>query len=115
MTERHDYQTGDSSQVSVGELIDRVGREGLPVRLANWPQRVAPDDLPVDEWPTGELPRIAEYDSTERPGRDQAALGSALFPFPDNSSTLDCHKYKDWEVDSDNIGMNELQKIRRAT
>jgi hypothetical protein len=62
MTYRHDYQADDPSSVRVGELIDRVGREGLPVRLTNWPQRMVPADLAVGEWPTGELPRITQDD-----------------------------------------------------
>lgn len=66
MTGRHDYQAGNPTQVGVREVINRISGEGLPVRLTNWPQRVVSDDLPVEEWPTGELPRITRFiDPTE--------------------------------------------------
>lgn len=59
MSGQHEERGVRSNQVSVGELIARTIREGMPCRLADWPERVVPAATPPDDWPTGELPCLA--------------------------------------------------------
>lgn len=58
MSGRHDQRDGNAEQIDVSQLIERAAQEGRPVRLS-WSARIVPEAVYVEEWPTGELLRIA--------------------------------------------------------
>jgi hypothetical protein len=76
MSGQHEERGVRANQVSVGELIARITREGMPCRLADWPERVVPESTPPDDWPTGELPCLAGIVALGRSGG--AASGGSI-------------------------------------
>lgn len=78
MAGRHDQRGSDPEQVEVSQLIARVAQEGRPVRLS-WSDRIVSDSADVEEWPTGELLRVA-LDEGASSARGRPATSIATEP-----------------------------------